>query len=353
MKTNIEIWQIDREFRSSTKLGSANQVGNEKNLEDILTANPKMLMPELKLVGRQVQVERGIIDLLGIDDKGRLTVFELKREKLARKAVAQVLDYGSYLESLPEPQLATLIAEESGKNGVDEITDFEEWYASQWEDALKPVQMVLVGLGADEHARRMVDYLAKRGIDIGIISFHGYAHDNAILLARQVQASDTPNGPPGDVEEEMLRKAAEYGVTDLLQGARTSLDYSVRSYPTKSGITYLQRTIILPDDVHVRTSHSIKLDGPGKIRIIFSPGTVDLCHERFEQLKGAIPIKSEPPRNVSATRRVREQWFCRLDEKLWQKHKQDLVEFVQAMEKAFADEYRRAMSEEVEENESS
>ncbi len=355
MKTNIEIWQIDREFRSSTKLGSANQVGNEKNLEDILTANPKMLMPELKLVGRQVQVERGIIDLLGIDDKGRLTVFELKREKLARKAVAQVLDYGSYLESLPESELGTLISEESGKNGIDEITDFNEWYASQWEDALKPVQMVLVGLGADEHARCMVDYLAKRGIDIGIISFHGYAHDNAILLARQVQASDTPNGPvqPRPVEEEMLRKAAEYGVTDMLQGARTSLDYSVRSYPTKSGITYLQRTIILPDDVHVRTSHSIKLDGPGKIRIIFSPGTVDLCHERFEHLKGAIPIKSEPPRNVSATRRVREQWFCRLDEKLWQKYKQDLIEFVQTMEKAFADEYRRAMSEEMEASEAS
>ena len=352
MMTDIGIWGIDRESRSSTKLDPANQVDTEEMLEDILTANPGVLMRGLQLVGRQVPVETGYIDLLGIDDEGRLTVFELKREKLTRKAVAQVLDYGSYLEDLSESELATLIVEESGKNGINEITDFDEWYASQWEGSIKPVQMVLVGLGADANARRMVDYLAERGVDIGIVTFHGYAQGDAMLLARQVQTTDDPPSRSRSrvsnqkaVEQEVHRKADEYGVVNLLQDARKSLDYSVKSYYTKSGITYLQRTIILPDDVHVRTSHSVKVDGPGKIRIIFSPGTVDLCHELFEQLKNAIPLEDEPPRNVSATRRVRKQWFCRLDEESWRNHRKRLIDFVRAMAKAFVAERERAMSE--------
>ena len=352
MIPDIGIWEIDRESRSSTKLDATNQVDTEEMLEDILTANPGVLMRGLRLVGRQVQVETGCIDLLGIDDEGRLTVFELKREKLTRKAVAQVLDYGSYLEDLSESELATLIVEESGKNGIDEITDFDEWYASQWEGSIKPVQMVLVGLGADANARRMVDYLAERGVDIGIVTFHGYAHGDAMLLARQVQtADDPPSGPRSRIsnqkaaEQEVHRKADEYGVTKLLQDVRKSLDYSVKSYYTKTGITYLQRTIILPDDAHVRTSHSVKVDGPGKIRIIFSPGTVDLCHDLFEQLKNTIPFEAELPRNLSATRRVRNQWFCHMDKETWQNHRKRLIDFVKTVQKAFVDERERVMSE--------
>ena len=32
----------------------------------------------------------------------------------------------------------------------------------------------------------------------------------------------------------------------------------------ESGITYLQRTITLPDDVRVRGSHSVTIDEPGR-----------------------------------------------------------------------------------------
>lgn len=342
MTVDIGIWEIDRESRSSTKLDLTNQVDTEEMLEDVLTANPGVLMRGLRLVGRQVPVATGCVDLLGIDDKGRLTVFELKREKLTRKAVAQVLDYGSYLEDLSESELATLIVEESGKNGIDEITDFNDWYKSQWEDSIKPVKMVLIGLGADVNARRMVDYLAERGIDIRIVTFHGYIHGDTMLLARQVQTADDPPSRrisnPKAAEQEVHRKVDEYGVVKLLQDARKSLDYSVKSYYTKTGITYVQRTIILPDDAHVRASHSIKVDSPGKIRIIFSPGTVDLCHELFEQLKNVIPFESETPVNLSPTRRVRNQWFCRLDEEAWRNHRKRLIDFVKAVQKAFFDE---------------
>ena len=102
MKTEIVIWEIDRASRAGTKLDLAKRVETEEMLEAVLVANPNILMRGLTLVGRQVPVETGYVDLLGVDEDGRLVVFELKREKLTRDVVAQILDYCSYLvPSLP------------------------------------------------------------------------------------------------------------------------------------------------------------------------------------------------------------------------------------------------------------
>ena len=61
MKTDIGIWQIDRTSRAGTKLGTAERVETEEMLEDVLVANPNMLMRGLRLVGRQLPVETGFL----------------------------------------------------------------------------------------------------------------------------------------------------------------------------------------------------------------------------------------------------------------------------------------------------
>ena len=228
-------------------------------LEAVLVANPNILMRGLTLVGRQVPVETGYVDLLGVDEDGRLVVFELKREKLTRDVVAQILDYCSYLEALSDSELATLIAEHSGKGGINAIADFEEWYGSRGGDSIRPVRMVLVGLGIDTSAHRMVAYLADRGIDIRLLTFSGYVHGDGLLLARQVRTAEDPRMPPTPRGRDLRQKASEHAVAEVWQDAKESLDYSTRTYYTKSGITYLQRTITLPDDVCVRGSHSVTM----------------------------------------------------------------------------------------------
>ena len=72
MKTDIGIWEIDRSSRAGTKLRLTERVDTEEMLEAVLVANPDMLMSGLTLVGRQVPVETGFVDLLGIDEDGRL-----------------------------------------------------------------------------------------------------------------------------------------------------------------------------------------------------------------------------------------------------------------------------------------
>ena len=71
MNPDIGIWEIDRSSRAGTKLRLTERVETEEMLEAVLVANPDMLMSGLTLVGRQVPVETGFVDLLGIDEDGR------------------------------------------------------------------------------------------------------------------------------------------------------------------------------------------------------------------------------------------------------------------------------------------
>ncbi|MYC91066.1 MAG: hypothetical protein F4X15_06295 [Gemmatimonadetes bacterium] len=188
--------------------------------------------------------------------------------------VAQVLDYCTYLETLPDSEIGTLPTQRSAKDGVERMGDFEEWYGSQRGESLRPVRMVPVGLGLDAIPHRMVSQLADRAIDILLVTFHGYVHDHEMLLARQVRAADDTRtssaGPP--TSSDLNRKATEHGVAAIWQDARESLDHSVRTYYTKSGITCLQRTTTLPDGVRVRGSHCVTIGEAGEIRITFYPG---------------------------------------------------------------------------------
>ena len=125
MTDDFGIWEVDEATKDSKRLEEAERTGTEALLEDILVRNPTMLMPGLKLVGRQLQTANGPLDLLGVDSEGRLVVFELKREKLRREAVAQAVDYASWLDSLDDAELHRLIAENSGRRGIVEIGNFE------------------------------------------------------------------------------------------------------------------------------------------------------------------------------------------------------------------------------------
>ena len=111
----LKIWAVEDEHGEKiTPLDTARQTESEALLEDILTRNPDMLEEGLQLVGRQTGTAGGPLDLLGVDRDGRLVVFELKRGTLNRDAVAQVIDYASYLDAMDLDSLYRHVAERSG-----------------------------------------------------------------------------------------------------------------------------------------------------------------------------------------------------------------------------------------------
>ena len=184
----MKIWTL--EGSNATPLDAVGQMETEWNLEDTLVNNPDLLMDGLALVGRQTPTEGGPLDLLGVDADGRLCVFELKRGTVARDAVAQVIDYASDLDGMGWADLCSLISDNSGSNGIEEIEDFEAWHSQNYDEleSLKPLRLFLVGLGADDRTERMVKFLADNsGMDISLMTFHGFAHGDKTLLAKQVE----------------------------------------------------------------------------------------------------------------------------------------------------------------------
>ena len=200
----IQLWSVDRTEGklTATAVESVDNTKTEQDLEELLVASPDLLMNGLTLIGRQVSTDGGTLDLLGIDADGRLVVFELKRGTLTRDAVAQVLDYASDLAALDAVRFGALIEKHSGRHGVDPIEDFADWYRQEHpgesEFPLDRPRMVLVGLGVDDRARRVVNFLAESQVDIQLMTFYAFREDGKLFLARQIE-SESPKSPDDGV----------------------------------------------------------------------------------------------------------------------------------------------------------
>ena len=189
MTEELRLWFVGGSGKVEP-LSPLQQMPTEMALEELLARNPEMLGSGLQLVGRQTRTKSGWLDLLAVDQDGRLVVYELKRGTLARDAVTQVLDYASDLDAMSTSELAAHIAECSGNDRIQEIEDFEQWYADNFGgddlSRLLPPRMVLVGLGVDPVAERMAKFISGGPVDLSVVTFHGFVRGEEKLLARQL-----------------------------------------------------------------------------------------------------------------------------------------------------------------------
>lgn len=275
----IALWLVDDDggdFPRAVPVEEVADADTERRLEDLLVAAPKPLLDDTTIVARQVQTAGGPLDLVGIDMDGRLVVFELKRGTLTRKAVAQILDYASDLAEKDEAELARLIEDYSGRGGTDKIDDFAGWYSSEYPDADRIIgivpRMVIVGLGADESATRIVNHLARAGIDITLLTFHAFRHEGKLVLARQVESIAPRHRMPsqGQSREANLRAleqaAEELGAKELLYDVADFVERRIRCRrsPGKTGFLFAWQG---PTYVRVKTNQSRR----GAVLIEFSP----------------------------------------------------------------------------------
>lgn len=351
----IEIWSIEDAQVVPIK---PTQIDLESNLEDWLAAHPSMLQPNLKLIGRQTPVGDGYLDILGIDGEGRLAVFELKRGTLSRDAVAQVIDYGSALDSMSEVELAALIAESSGKFGIEKIEDFVEWYREGFGgslDSLRPLRMYLVGLGTEDTTRRMVDYLAGHGVDISLLTFYGFEFFGKTLLAKQVQVAAKDEVSPGRSRDELWRSldslARDLGVADLVAAARRLFDVSWDEViqgkysnpypePRKTGITYYLSRPTEEGGYSNSAFSSIEVDkNQNSVKVRFYPWAIDLTKDSFDQLNDReMPFETRTPPNAQVTERVKHEILFPIRSlSEWEERKDKLAEVTRAAYAAYGD----------------
>ena len=347
----VKIWSVDGDSNVEP-LAKKGQTDTEELLEETLVKNPDLLIPGLRLVGRQTPTGGGPLDLLGVDEDGRLVVFELKRGTLSRDAVAQIIDYASYLDGMALDELTEYISEKSGNLGIEKIQDFLDWYNFDELESLKPLRLFLVGLGADERTERMVTFLASNSsMDISLITFHGFAYEGKTLLAKQVrvEGSDSPDrslsslGRYNRSVRSLENRARELGSYDLLAAARNMFLVTwQRKVRQSASTTRLNFFVLERSEAGSRSTPiylSIELNsGDGGIWVCFYPRAIELCRDMFDQLNEEDVRFStrENPQVLPTTGQVDWQVLIPLRSiSEWETHKEKLTSLTRAVYEAW------------------
>ena len=211
---DLGMWRVDGD--APRRVGRSG-VGLERRLEDWIASDSSLLADGLTVVGRQVRLDGGPLDLLAIDWQDRWVVIELKRERLYRDALAQALDYASSIAGMDGEDL-----EEQLRPGLSTLGDSEELGQAirrqlEGEEGGRDVAVLLAGVGVDPALDRIAAHLGGYGVPITIVSFEAFEPEGGpMLLIREVIEEQT--GPPRRARrprlsvDEIRGLAAEKGV---------------------------------------------------------------------------------------------------------------------------------------------
>lgn len=147
--------------------------------EDLLILNRQMKMPD-----------GGRLDLLCMDSTGHIVIVELKRDIGTREAIAQALDYASWIDLTSVDALLNIWSEHHQE---DLATAFDQKFDKSLPDDwnCESPRLILVCVGIDEATKRMVEFLAKRyKVNVGAVMFnHAQTSDGKTILFRSVVAA--------------------------------------------------------------------------------------------------------------------------------------------------------------------
>ena len=197
-------------------LKRSTQVDLEKDLEDWIVADPELLPGGLTIVGRQVWLDGGVLDLLAFDGQDRWVVVEIKRGRLYRSALAQAMDYSSSIAGLGASDLR-----EKLQPGFAALGDVEKLSSNvqrllEGEEARRDVDVLLVGVGVDPGLARIADHLAALGVSIRIVTFEAFELDGGprLLIREVTEEQEDPQQPPAYTVEALYSRAGAAGSSE-------------------------------------------------------------------------------------------------------------------------------------------
>jgi hypothetical protein len=228
-------------------------LANEKLLEDMIVAAPRLLSDEWMLIGRQEDTGYGgRIDLLAMAPDGALVLIELKRDRTPREVIAQALDYAGWVEKLRADDIAAIYGRFApGKSLTDEF--LLRFGQPLDEDTLNQShQIVIVAASLDDSTERIIGCLSDREIPINVLCFQVFDHGTEQLLSRAwlldpVRTQSATITPPADPKEPWN---GEFYVSFGDNASRSWEDALQYGFISAGGGTWYSKTLQLldPDD---------------------------------------------------------------------------------------------------------
>ena len=186
MAIDMAIWHLEGEQVQAVSLGGMDL---EERLETVIDKTPSIIDSNLMIIGRQVSIVEGKIDLLAIDAGGNLTAIELKRNKTPRDVVAQALDYGSAVRQLTSEQIARIFIDYQQRFRTGEAKTIDMAFRDRFHTPLKEInsshRLLIVAAEVDPATERIVQYLQEEyEADINVVFFRAFRDGDDQFLAR-------------------------------------------------------------------------------------------------------------------------------------------------------------------------
>lgn len=226
----IGLWQIIE--TGPTRLPAA-EVAAERDLEEWIERDPDLLERGLVIVGRQIRLEGGPLDLLALDPQGRWVLIEIKRERLRREVVTQAIDYVSCLHRVGPAWLQSRCdAYLRSKGSSDTLESLFRQRGRSLESATedRDVVIYLVGTSIDAGLERMVGFLVGHAeLSVRIVTFAVFRNSHGgLTLAREIH--ELLDASPAPASPQPLKPSLWARLTGLLQtgSPRASAPHDVR-----------------------------------------------------------------------------------------------------------------------------
>ena len=189
----------------------------EQHLEDWIANDPSLIGEGYTLVGRQVTIDDGRLDLLAIDSQDRWVVIEIKPGRLDSGALGQALYYAASLSRLDADELY-----EKLKTGLRKFGDAEmlsgrvkQHLAGEAEE--REIAVLLVGAGIHAGLERVNDFLGRFGVPISVVSFEVFELEGGprLLVREVIDEPVKPSAPKQRRTVEAIRAmASQAGVVE-------------------------------------------------------------------------------------------------------------------------------------------
>ena len=217
--TNLAVWRIDESGTSPggqaplLSVVERSHLGLEKHLEAWIAVDAKLIGGGLTIVGRQVRIDAGILDLLAIDARDRWVVIELKAGRLDDGALHQVLYYASSLARLSAGELRAKLEPDLKQFGDAEMLSarLRQLLDSETDGGPREIAVVLVGVGVSAGLERMQEFLGRFNLSIDVVSFEVFELPGGPrLLIREVteEQADAPSQPHPERSVDAIRRRA-------------------------------------------------------------------------------------------------------------------------------------------------
>ena len=286
------LWQVTDETPKRLNRGG---IDLERHLEDWIERDPGLLQSGLTIVGRQITLEGGTLDLLALDPQGRWVVIEVKRGRVRRKTIAQAVDYASCIASMPYGELAEKLGSYLQNRATSLEALLDELGAEEDEDSgHREVVMYAAGTGKDPGLDRMVEFLSGFEVPITVVSYDVFQTEGGqhILVREVTEADAMPSTKPRVTVEQICREADREGIGDpfrrLLEAANK---HSLYPRPWKHSIMYT------PPWNHANTLFTVRSwqRADGLLRLYLETGAFGkfypLTEDEAESLLGAAGWK--------------------------------------------------------------